>query len=66
MTPDDVRELCTESPTVPLWPVVAKALGLGRTSAYQLAQAGKIPTVVGHRKRVPSTWLLAKLGLVPE
>lgn len=41
-------------------PEAAKRLGLGRVRAYELAKAGKIPTVslTGSRTlRVPESWL---------
>ncbi len=44
----------------------AKALGIGRTTAYQLARAGELPVPVlrlGVRYRVPTAALLAVLGI---
>jgi hypothetical protein len=64
MTPQDVRKICDNNVTVPLWPQAGRALGLGRNATYEAAQLGKIATVdVGYRKRVPTSWLRAKLGL---
>lgn len=47
----------------------AKALGIGRTTAYQLARAGEFPVPVlrlGSRYRVVSSGLLAALGIEHE
>ncbi|WP_104524091.1 helix-turn-helix transcriptional regulator [Blastococcus atacamensis] len=44
----------------------AKALGIGRTTAYQLARTGEFPVPVlrlGTRYRVVSSGLLAALGI---
>ncbi len=44
----------------------AKALGIGRTTAYQLARAGELPVPVlrlGVRYRVPTAALLEVLGI---
>jgi hypothetical protein len=39
-------------------------LGLGRWSSYEHAKDGKIVTIdVGHRKRVPTSWLRKKLHI---
>lgn len=49
-------------------PTAAKALSIGRTLAYQLARAGQFPVPVlrlGSRYRVPSSGLLAALGVEP-
>lgn len=46
----------------------ARALGIGRTSAYQLARAGELPVPVlrlGARYRVPTAALLSALGVSP-
>ncbi len=46
----------------------AKALGIGRTTAYQLARAGDFPVPVlrlGARYRVVTSGLLAALGIEP-
>jgi hypothetical protein len=50
-------------------PTAAKALSIGRTLAYQLARAGQFPVPVlrlGTRYRVPSSGLLAALGVHPS
>jgi predicted DNA-binding transcriptional regulator AlpA len=47
-------------------PTAARALSIGRTLAYQLARAGQFPVPVlrlGSRYRVPSSALLAALGI---
>ncbi|MDP9428662.1 MAG: helix-turn-helix domain-containing protein [Actinomycetota bacterium] len=44
----------------------AKALGIGRTTAYQLARSGELPVPVlrlGVRYRVPTAALLHVLGI---
>jgi excisionase family DNA binding protein len=47
----------------------ARALGIGRTTAYQLARAGELPVPVlrlGVRYRVPTAALLQILGIDPS
>lgn len=47
----------------------ARLLGIGRTTAYQLATTGRFPTPVlriGHTYRVPAAPLLALLGITPQ
>ena len=47
----------------------ARALGIGRTAAYQLARAGELPVPVlrlGSRYRVPTAALLTALGVSPS
>jgi Helix-turn-helix domain len=47
----------------------ARALGLGRTKAYELARRGEFPCRViriGDTYRVPTPGLLELLGLAPE
>jgi excisionase family DNA binding protein len=45
----------------------AVVLGLARSSAYQAAQRGELPTVrFGRRVRVPTARLLAMLGQEPD
>jgi predicted DNA-binding transcriptional regulator AlpA len=49
-------------------PTAAHALSIGRTLAYQLARSGRFPVPVlrlGTRYRVPSSGLLAALGVKP-
>jgi predicted DNA-binding transcriptional regulator AlpA len=62
MTPDEVRAL----PAVVDLPTAARALGLGRTAAYELVRTGEWPTPVirlGRLIRVPSAPLVELLGL---
>lgn len=52
--------------TVELWPTAARALGIGRSKAYELARTGEWPTPVlrlGTRYRVPTAPLRELLGL---
>jgi excisionase family DNA binding protein len=45
----------------------AAVLGVSRSSAYRMAEAGDLPTItLGLRtRRVPTTTFLQKFGLVP-
>jgi hypothetical protein len=55
-----------EQPTVPLWPDAARAFGLGRARAFELARRGELPFVVyrlGRSFRVPTAALRRALGL---
>lgn len=59
-------ELLALPAVVPLWPVAARALGLGRTKAFDLVRAGEFPCRVvrlGTRVKVPTDGLLAVLGV---
>jgi excisionase family DNA binding protein len=52
--------------SVKLWPTAARALGLGRTTAYELARRGELPVPVlrlGSRYRVNRADLLRALGI---
>ncbi|WP_219413926.1 helix-turn-helix domain-containing protein [Pseudonocardia nigra] len=63
MTAAELRALPA---AVPLWPTAARALGLGRTTAYKMVQAGEWPTRLlrlGNAYRVPTAELLALLGV---
>jgi hypothetical protein len=61
---NEVRELLDRQPTVPLVEA-GEILGLSRNTTYNAAARGDIKTIqLGRLKRVPSTWLKAKLGLV--
>jgi hypothetical protein len=56
-------------PTVPLWPDAARAFGLGRARAFELARRGELPFPVyrlGRSFRVPTAALRRTLGLDPE
>lgn len=62
-------ELLALPAAVPLWPTAARAIGIGRTVAYEMVKAGTWPTRVlrlGSLYRVPSAELLALLGVEPE
>jgi excisionase family DNA binding protein len=62
-TIDDLRQW---PPTVPLWPDAAGALGLSRTTAYELVRRGELPVRtlrLGRLLRVPTAELLAVLGI---
>jgi hypothetical protein len=51
-------------PTVPLWPLAGKALGLCRESTYAAAARGEIPVLrFGARLRVPTAALRRLLDL---
>lgn len=55
-----------EQPTVPLWPTAARACGLGRGRAYELARRGELPFPVyrlGRSWRVPTAALRRALHL---
>lgn len=55
-------------PTVVDLPTAARALGIGRTKAYQLAHAGQFPCRVIHIGRhyhIPTAELLKTLGVTP-
>jgi hypothetical protein len=61
---NEVRELLDSRPLLPLWPETGTILGLCRNATYDAAARGDIKTIqLGRLKRVPSTWLKAKLGL---
>ena len=64
MSISDVRKLLESRALLPLWPEVGNdILGLSRGATYDAAKRGDIKTVrLGRLKRVPSTWLKAKLG----
>jgi len=67
MTPVPIAQL-RASATVDLM-TAARALGLGRTKAYELARGGQFPCRViriGDTYRIPTPGLLELLGLAPE
>jgi hypothetical protein len=58
-----------EQPTVALWPDAARAFGLGRARAFELARRGELPFPVyrlGRSFRVPTAALRRVLGLDSE
>lgn len=62
-------ELLALPAAVPLWPTAARAVGVGRTRAYEMVRAGDWPTSVlrlGTLIRVPTAELLTLLGLTQE
>jgi hypothetical protein len=67
MMPVPIAEL-RASATVDLM-TAARALGLGRTKAYELARSDQFPCRViriGDNYRIPTPGLLELLGLAPE
>jgi excisionase family DNA binding protein len=59
LTLDELRSRLTIS----LWPEAAGVLGIGRSTAYELARTGEIPTRrLGAQYRVPTHELLAMFG----
>jgi excisionase family DNA binding protein len=63
---DNIRTLLAEQASVPI-EVAAKALGLGRNSAYAAVRSGRLPSVrVGHKIAVPTAALRRLLLIEPE
>ncbi len=59
-------ELLSLPVSVELWPTAARALGIGRTTAYELARRDELPVPVlrlGSRYRVNRADLLRALGV---
>jgi len=68
MTPITIGQLRAMPATVDLM-TAARALGLGRTKAYELAKRGQFPCRViriGDTYRIPTAGLLDLLGVTPE
>ncbi len=66
MTAPTIDDLRQWPPTVPLWPDAAGALGLSRTTAYELVRRGELPVRtlrLGRLLRVPTAELLTVLGI---
>ncbi|GIL29088.1 MerR family transcriptional regulator [Actinocatenispora comari] len=64
-TPISIRQLL-DAPTVVDLTTAARALGIGRTLAYQLVRDNRFPVPVlpvGRHYRVPTATLLAALGI---
>lgn len=60
---DDIRD----KPTVPLWPHVAKALGISRWSVYEAVKRREIDVLeIGARKLAITASLRRKLGIEGE
>jgi hypothetical protein len=65
MTPTELRDLPVSVDLV----TAARAFGLGRTKAHELARSGQFPCRVlrvGERYRVPRSELLRALGFDPS
>lgn len=59
-------ELLALPPTVPLWPTAAAVVGVGRSTAYEMARTGEWPTRLlrlGRLIKVPTSELLALVGV---
>jgi hypothetical protein len=59
-------ELLALPVVVPLWPTAGRALDLGRTATYSLAQRGEFPVPIlrlGNQYKVPTAGLLRALGI---
>lgn len=53
-------------PTVPLWPTVGQALGIGRSATYASAERGEIPVIrLGGRLVCPTAAIRRMLQLDP-
>jgi hypothetical protein len=64
MDDQEIKRLLMTKLTVPIWPTAARALGIGRQSAFEGARTGEIETIaVGRRRPVPTAFLRRKLGL---
>jgi hypothetical protein len=64
MNDHEIRQEILTKLTVPLWPVAGRALGLGKSLAYEAARSGEVPTIgVGGKHTVPTAYLRRKLGL---
>lgn len=62
-------ELLALPAAVPLWPTGARAVGVGRTRAYEMVKSGEWPTRVlrlGTLVKVPTAELLELLGIEPS
>jgi predicted DNA-binding transcriptional regulator AlpA len=69
MTAPSVAEMRSWPPAVPLWPHAAEALGLCRSSVYELARRDELPVRtlrLGRLLKVPTADLLAVLGITPD
>jgi excisionase family DNA binding protein len=54
-----------ECPTVPLWPTAGHALGISRSTAYEMVAQGQMPGVIraGRLIRISTAALRRHLGL---
>jgi hypothetical protein len=61
---DGIRKALSERVSVPIWPIAAKALCLGRNAAYAAVKRGEIPSVkIGSKYAVPTAHLRRMLGI---
>jgi hypothetical protein len=61
---DDFAKLLKDNAVLPLWPEAGTILGLRRGATYHAANTGEIKTIrLGRLRKVPTSWLKAKLGL---
>lgn len=59
-------DLTALPPVIDLYPTAAEVLGIGRSTAYELARRGEFPVPVlrvGHRLRVVTSHLRELLGV---
>ena len=69
MTAPSAAEMRAWPPAVPLWPHTAGALGLCRSSVYELARRDELPVRtlrLGRLLKVPTAELLAVLGITSD
>lgn len=69
MAPALTRKELDRLPPVVDLATAGRALGIGRTKAYELARAGRFPCPVlqlGNSYRVPTAFLRELLGLAPS
>lgn len=69
MTAPTAAQMRAWPPAVPLWPHAAEALGLCRSSIYELARRNELPVRtlrLGRLLKVPTAELLAVLGITPD
>ncbi|MET9492516.1 helix-turn-helix domain-containing protein [Nocardia sp. NPDC006630] len=60
-----LRRLLAE-PTISI-PDAARLLGIGRSTVYAAVKSGEVPAIrVGHRVRIPSTWIREALRVDDE
>lgn len=59
MSQEDARKMCADHATVPIWPHAGQALGLGKSTTYNAANAGDLPGVI----RIGSKLLMGTVAL---
>jgi excisionase family DNA binding protein len=63
---DNIRTILSEQASVPI-KVAARALGLGRNSAYAAVRSGRLPSVrLGHKIAIPTAALRRLLLIETE